>query len=63
MTDFDNVTISDTLTMKAQSPHQTYDTKIKTVWVTFPTEAPILRIAQGIWGNERLLLSRISRLC
>jgi hypothetical protein len=52
MTDetYDNVTINDTLTMKAPSPHQTYEIKIKTVWVTVPTPGPILRISQGIWG-------------
>jgi hypothetical protein len=50
MTDFDNVTINDTLTMKA--PNQQDYINIKTVWVTYPTEGPILRISQGIWGMK-----------
>lgn len=47
---YDNLTVNDTLTMKA--PNQQDWINLKTVWVTVPQPGPILRITQGIWGMK-----------
>lgn len=47
---YDNLTINDTLKMHA--PDQQNFIDIKTVWVTVPTAAPILKISQGMWGMK-----------
>jgi hypothetical protein len=47
---YDNLDINDTLTMKA--PNQQDWIALKTVWVTYPTPGPILKISQGMWGMK-----------
>jgi hypothetical protein len=49
---WDKATVNDTLWLKAPPSNDTYATLLKTVWVTVPDPAPILKISEGIWGMK-----------